>query len=70
MFSCLLINPVISSKNKGGKKKEALVSQSAVCDFFYLLNVLLGCHIDHAPEPIKGQYDVRLDEHGVYLENA
>lgn len=37
-FSCLLINPIISSKKKKRKKKksgkkEALVSQSAVCDF-------------------------------------
>lgn len=54
-----------SFKQIKSEKKRRLFPKSALCDLYPLLNALRRCHIDHAPVFMKGQYAVRVDEHGV-----
>lgn len=72
-FSCLL-NPIIWSERITikGIKKRRLFSKVLFGFFFFKSFVIRAITLSHwhASESIKRQCGVRLDEHGVNLENA
>lgn len=72
VFNVYLSIPSYQLKSGGQKKKQKRLFPKVLCVTFVssVKCAVTVSHTDHAPGPITRQYGVRLDKHGVYLENA